>query len=255
MHTRQSMVLVPMTVPGGEGDATGARLGGGMSGSSRPAAAPANNATPLTIRRRPQGLTVVRPLTVYGYDDAPHGHAEVRFDGVLVDECEAMLLGPGRGFEIAQGRLGPGRLHHCMRLIGAGERALACWRERAKQREAFGGPLAEQGALRADYARRRIELDAARLLVLDAAAALDAVGHKHARGQIAAAKVAAPRAALRALDGAVQAHGGAGVSGDFPLAALWAAARTLRIADGPDEVHLESLAKLELGGVRPRAKL
>jgi acyl-CoA dehydrogenase len=194
-------------------------------------------------------------LTVYGYDDAPHGHAEVEFTGCLVDERESLILGPGRGFEIAQGRLGPGRLHHCMRLIGAGERALECWADRAKSRVAFGAPLAALGGLRADFARRRVQLDAARLLVLDAAAALDSLGHKRARGQIAAAKVAAPQAALAALDGAVQAHGGAGVSADFPLAALWAAARTLRIADGPDEVHLESIAKLELGSGRPRARL
>jgi len=234
------------------GDGAGGGGGGGGGGKKYPHARQSMVLVPMRTTR---GVTVVRPLTVYGYDDAPHGHAEVAFDGAMVDARSSVLLGAGRGFEIAQGRLGPGRLHHCMRLIGAGERALECWADRARARVAFGGPLSELGGLRADFARRRVDLDAARLLVLDAAAALDAVGHKAARGQIAAAKVAAPRAALAALDGSVQAHGGAGVSADFPMSALWAAARTLRIADGPDEVHLESLAKLELGparGVRAR---
>ncbi|KAA6422002.1 MAG: acyl- dehydrogenase [Trebouxia sp. A1-2] len=191
------------------------------------------------------GVDVIRPLRVYGYDDAPHGHAEVMFKDVRVPASN-MLLGEGRGFEIAQGRLGPGRLHHCMRAVGMGERALELMGKRALDRVAFKKPVAQHGAFQSDYARCRIELSAARLTVLAAAHALDKHGNKKARGQIAAAKVYAPNVVLRVIDAAIQVHGGAGVCDDFPLAALWSGARTLRLADGPDDVHLVSIAKLEL---------
>ena len=192
------------------------------------------------------GVTVVRPLTVFGYDDAPHGHAEVTFANVRVNAAASILLGEGRGFEIAQGRLGPGRLHHCMRLIGMGERALELASERAKQRVAFGAPLARNGNVLQRLGQCRVTLDGARLLTLQAAHALDVHGIKIARGAVAACKVAAPAAALSVIDAAIQIHGGAGVSQDTPLARLYAGARTLRLADGPDEVHLETIAKLEL---------
>lgn len=192
------------------------------------------------------GVRVVRPLTVFGYDDAPHGHAEVTFTNVRVDAAASILLGEGRGFEIAQGRLGPGRLHHCMRLIGMGERALELASARAKSRVAFGKPLAENGAVLQRLGQCRVTLDGARLLTLQAAHELDARGIKLARGAVAACKVAAPAAALSVIDAAIQIHGGAGVSQDTPLARLYAGARTLRLADGPDEVHLETIAKMEI---------
>jgi acyl-CoA dehydrogenase len=190
------------------------------------------------------GVRIVRTLPVFGFDEAPHGHAEVIFDNVRVPAVN-MLWGEGKGFAIAQGRLGPGRIHHCMRSIGAAERALEMLVKRVKERVAFGKPLAEQGVIQEWIADSRIELDQARLLTLYAAHKMDTVGNKEARGEIAMIKVVAPNIALRVLDRAIQAHGGAGVTDDY-LAAAWALQRTLRLADGPDEVHRAAIAKLEL---------
>ncbi|MFL6571577.1 MAG: acyl-CoA dehydrogenase family protein, partial [Burkholderiales bacterium] len=192
------------------------------------------------------GVRVGRALSVFGYDDAPHGHMEVELKNVRVPASN-VLLGEGRGFEIAQGRLGPGRIHHCMRLIGQAEVALEKMCRRSTERIAFGKPVADQGVTRERIAQARIMIDSARLMVLNTAWKMDTVGNKSAKKEIAMIKVLAPNVACQVIDWSLQVHGGGGVSDDFGLARAYASARTLRFADGPDEVHRNAIAKQELG--------
>jgi acyl-CoA dehydrogenase len=214
-------------------------------GKTDPSAERHKQQSMILIPRDAPGITVLRPMTVFGYDDAPHGHMEMLFENVRVPAAN-MLLGEGRGFEIAQGRLGPGRIHHCMRMIGMAERALEAMCRRVKTRVAFGKPLAEQGVIIERIAESRILIDQARLLTLHAADRMDKVGNKEARAEIAMIKVAAPNMACRVIDWAIQAHGAMGVSQDSFLASYYAHARKIRFADGPDEVHRHQLGRLEL---------
>ena len=218
-------------------------------GKTNPAAARHSQQSMILVPMNTPGVRRVRQLTVFGYDHAPHGHAQIDFTEVRVP-AENILLGEGRGFEIAQGRLGPGRIHHCMRLIGVAERALELLCRRAQTRVAFGKRISEQGVTLERIAESRILIDQARWLVLNAAYMMDTAGNRAAKKEIAMIKVAAPTMACQVIDWAMQVHGGGGVSDDFPLAAAYAAARTLRFADGPDEVHREQIGKLELARYR-----
>ncbi|MCA3241816.1 MAG: acyl-CoA dehydrogenase family protein [Rubrivivax sp.] len=206
----------------------------------------------IVVPANTPGITVLRPLTVFGYDDAPHGHMEVDFVNVRVP-ADHILLGEGRGFEIAQGRLGPGRIHHCMRLIGIAERALKLMCERAVSRTAFGKTIAQQTVTQERIAEARCMIDQARLLTLKAAWMMDRAGNKSAKAEIAMIKVVAPQMACQVIDWAMQVFGGAGMSQDTPLAYFYTLSRTLRFADGPDEVHRNAIAKLELGKIMPKA--
>jgi acyl-CoA dehydrogenase len=217
-----------------------------VMGKTDPLAAKHSQQSMVLVPANTSGVTVVRPLNVFGYDDAPHGHMEVLFENVRVPMSN-VLLGEGRGFEIAQGRLGPGRIHHCMRLIGLAERALELMCKRASARVAFGKPVAAQTVTQERIANARCKIDMARLLTLKAAWMMDIAGNKFARNEIAMIKVVAPNMACEVIDWAIQAHGGGGVCDDFPLAYAYAGARTLRFADGPDEVHRNAIAKWELG--------
>jgi acyl-CoA dehydrogenase len=214
-------------------------------GRTDPHAAVHHQQSMIVVERDRPGVNVKRVLTVFGYDHAPHGHAEIEFKDVRVPK-ENLLLGEGRGFEIAQARLGPGRIHHCMRSIGTAERALELMCNRVQKRVAFGQKLSDMGSIRQDIARSRIEIDQCRLLTMRAAYMMDTVGNKDARQEIASIKVAAPSMALAVIDRAIQAHGGMGVCQDTFLAGAWANQRTLRLADGPDEVHMDQIARLEL---------
>jgi acyl-CoA dehydrogenase len=222
-----------------------------LMGKTDPGAPTHKQQSMILVPMDAEGITVERALTVYGYDDAPHGHMEIALDNVRVPSA-SMLLGEGRGFEIAQGRLGPGRIHHCMRTIGMAEEALGLMCGRLQSRVAFGKRLSEHSVWEQRIADARIEIEAARLLCLKAADMMDRGGNKAARAEIAMVKVKAPQMALKVIDDAVQAFGGAGVSQDTPLAMAWAHIRTLRLADGPDEVHNRSIAKLEFEKHRPR---
>ena len=199
----------------------------------------------VLIPKDTPGVKIIRHLPVFGFDDAPHGHAEIVYENVRVPVTN-MLLGEGRGFDVAQGRLGPGRIHHCMRQIGVAERALELMCKRSLSRVAFGRTIAEQGVTRERIAEARIMIDSTRWLVLNAAYMMDTVGNKVAKAEIAMIKVLAPIMTGKVVDWAMQAHGGGGVSDDFPLAMMYAHSRTLRFADGPDEVHRNAIAKLEL---------
>ena len=218
-------------------------------GKTDPEAPPHSQQSMILVPADATGLKVLRPLTVFGYDDAPHGHMEVAFDGVRVPASN-MLLGEGRGFEIAQGRLGPGRIHHCMRLIGLAERSLELMCQRASRRVAFGKPIAAQTVTQERIAEARCQIDMARLLTLKAAWMMDVAGNKTAKAEIAMIKVVAPAMACRVIDWAMQAFGAMGMSEDAPLAYFYTVARTLRFADGPDEVHRNAIAKIELGKQR-----
>ena len=216
-----------------------------VMGKTDPEAPRHSQQSMIIVPANSSGVTIMRPLSVFGYDDAPHGHMEVDLKNVRVPEGN-LLLGEGRGFEIAQGRLGPGRIHHCMRTIGAAERAMELMVKRLNSRVAFGKPVSAQGVWHERLADGRIMIEQARLLTLKAAYMMDTVGNKIARTEIAMIKVIAPNMACQIIDWAIQAHGGGGVSDDFPLAYAYANQRTLRLADGPDEVHRNAIAKLEL---------
>ncbi len=220
-----------------------------VMGKTDPAAPTHAQQSMILVPADTPGVRVIRPLNVFGYDDAPHGHCEMVFDNVRVP-VENILLGEGRGFEIAQGRLGPGRIHHCMRLIGLAERALELMCKRLASRVAFGRPVAEQTVWHERIAEARCRIDQARFLTLHAAWMMDVAGNKVARQQIAMIKVVAPNVACQVIDWAMQAHGGGGMCDDFPLAYAYTLARTLRFADGPDEVHRNAIAKMELGKYR-----